>query len=62
MKYTILLRSNRVYEAEVEVEADNPEDAEDIALFQVEDNDYKEIAWDAPQAVWVMKGKRIIKN
>ena len=47
MKYTIVLRSNRVYQAEVEVEADNPHDAEDIALQQVNDDDYEEIDWEA---------------
>ena len=55
MKYTIVLRSNRVYQAEVEVEADNPHDAEDIALQQVNDDDYEEIDWEAPEAINVIE-------
>lgn len=55
MKYTIVLRSNRVYQAEVEIEADNPHDAEDLALQQVNDDDYEEIDWEAPEAINVIE-------
>jgi hypothetical protein len=55
MKYTVILKSNRIYQAEVEVEADSPEEAEDLALYNVDDDSYEEIDWEAPEAIKIIK-------
>jgi hypothetical protein len=57
MKYTIILQQERVYQAEVEVEADSPEDAEDIGLEKVNDDDFEEIDWTCSEAIRVIQHK-----
>jgi hypothetical protein len=57
MKYTIILQQERIYQAEVEVEADSPEDAEDIGLAKVNDDDYEEIDWTDSGAIKVIQHK-----
>ena len=57
MKYTIILQQERIYQAEVEVEADCPEDAEDIGLEKVNDDDFEEIDWTASEAIKVIQHK-----
>jgi hypothetical protein len=57
MKYTIILQQERIYQAEVEVEADSPEDAEDIGLEKVNDDDFEEIDWTCSEAIRVIQHK-----
>jgi hypothetical protein len=57
MKYTIILQQERIYQAEVEVEADSPEDAEDIGLEKVNDDDFEEIDWTCSEAIKVIQHK-----
>jgi hypothetical protein len=57
MKYTIILQQERIYQAEVEVEADSPEDAEDIGLEKVNDDDFEEIDWTDSGAIKVIQHK-----
>jgi len=57
MKYTIILQQERIYQAEVEVEADSPEDAEDIGLAKANDDDFEEIDWTPSEAIKVIQHK-----
>jgi hypothetical protein len=57
MKYTIILQQERIYQAEVEVEADSPEDAEDIGLEKANDDDFEEIDWTCSEAIKVIQHK-----